>query len=1457
MGKFFSIVRNQKAVFGTLLVLLFLAIAYLYIYIPANEKTVQERHFRCLQNIDRNIHNKIENSDTLINNLLAAYGDIGLDSLQNYISHYSKDQFTLLGVNILDKADKNSSVTILSDANLQKFSLFENVKIPFRTIDTTEKKQKINQEEFILRQLKKKGPPDSVSFQIGIQFKIKQFIRPLLIHDVFDHYVIFYNSEGGDKKPNVNNVMFYNSNGNEKEKEKENVSNKVVYESFPSGLSFLKKDSILQTKNGIVTPGIRSLNLSGVDYKVFTQAINVDANSEFIIAGLVSDKNYQKEKNQLPSWLILLLLTAALGTIVSLPWLKLYQMGNKDKLTVADGIASVLVSMFLMALLFFVILNYTFSFALRFNSDYHRDFDSSKDHLANKIISSFSSELNSARNVLMKFDTIHNHFENNNIVNLGKPHIDFAPEQKETRNVHPNYHPFNGSDLPYLRNLNPYGIAVKEAFWLDNEGFEKDNWNTQGYNPPHARFKERDYFKALRKDSFNFRSDTPFYVDQLISKTRNIFTSLIAVKKSKGNSFYVASLTFNARSLDSVVMPDGFQFAIIDNKGTVRYHSIASRNLNENLKKEFADSSKLVSCLEAASETTFDAEYYGKLYRVKIKPFTNLPYFVVIFEDDQYADARDTEPYAFSFFMLLCFMGFVLLQYCIVFLASSKRTFFKRQFFDTSWIAPNTLSHHEYNITSIANALIVILLLIVLHFSTFLTYVYLLLYSVTLSGIFLAVLFLVKYKKIDYKRYRIKKRVTQCLSCFIVLIDLAAWNTLDSGTSAQPNYNFIILILFELLLLAGCAVIYFAAPPALKWLKKKREDYLEKRNRSAKSNWNFKRSFALMVTTRLIITSGVPVAFFFIVSFNYEQNLDIRYKQLNFAKSLFRKISPMNINEAKMDIIANPSNTEGIYPDSIFVKDTIKMGSHSLSFNTLSKKLAYTKEELTTVKVLDAFRLLMSNAELRSNNLGFPPHDNTFAFDALNFLPGPEKAITSTYYKITPSNNDYITISSSDINYPLKKLAPLLIPLVLISLFIFYNIIVSIVGKLFAMDLPNVDAWGKIDDTLLLNDKLNQLLLIVGPPGSGKLSKLKRAINKGQLFGNEESKAGGIKTRLILDSDNPVEKNVFIADMILIPVKTDKVERAWEKCKKDALKKENALVIINHFEYNIKDPAANKIKLDFLEALMQAATAKVIIVSTVHPLSFLDSFSDQQYKNSNNNQPQKESVEQRITESELERWHVLLGHFRIIIEPLQDNSNSLENEGPENKDLLKETQYAHYLKKMRPLILKSKPLINEENEDAINESLIFKLQITSHYFYTYIWQSLTKEEKFLLYDLAEDGLVNAHDDYNFSMLICKGLIIKPNGVLTIFNKGFRNFILTAIGNIEVQRIQDQVKDTGKWGSVKGPLTVAIIAILVFLMTSQQEVYTKVIAYITTFGAGVPAVLSIFSLFGKSGGQKAA
>ena len=274
---------------------------------------------------------------------------------------------------------------------------------------------------------------------------------------------------------------------------------------------------------------------------------------------------------------------------------------------------------------------------------------------------------------------------------------------------------------------------------------------------------------------------------------------------------------------------------------------------------------------------------------------------------------------------------------------------------------------------------------------------------------------------------------------------------------------------------------------------------------------------------------------------------------------------------------------------------------------------------------------------------------------------------------------------------------------------------------------------------------------------------------------------------------------------------------------------------------------------------------KIIILSTIHPVAFLDSAFVDSNKNSSSNHKNKngdQNAENSMPE-DLERWHVLLGHYRIILMKL---NQSLLAEGIKNENLdldgmdksvremiEKETKWGQFLNKMQPAAVKAALGKNQASPSA--DEWAFKMQVTSYYFYMYIWQSLTREEKFLLYDLAEDNLVNSSDDYNLSMLIGKGLIIRDqDDTLKIFNDGFRNFILTAIGPTEAMKIKDQISENGYWAKLRTPLTILIVAILAFLLASQEETYTKLIAYFTALAGGIPVILRIFSLFSKSSQQ---
>jgi hypothetical protein len=69
------------------------------------------------------------------------------------------------------------------------------------------------------------------------------------------------------------------------------------------------------------------------------------------------------------------------------------------------------------------------------------------------------------------------------------------------------------------------------------------------------------------------------------------------------------------------------------------------------------------------------------------------------------------------------------------------------------------------------------------------------------------------------------------------------------------------------------------------------------------------------------------------------------------------------------------------------------------------------------------------------------------------------------------------------------------------------------------------------------------------------------------------------------------------------------------------------------------------------------------------------------------------------------------------------------------------------------------------------------------------------------------------------------------------------------------KIKKNIKDNGNWNKLKSPLLIIVTAILLFLLTSQQEAYSKLISYVAALLAGVPMILKLFSFFDKTSEKK--
>ena len=589
-------------------------------------------------------------------------------------------------------------------------------------------------------------------------------------------------------------------------------------------------------------------------------------------------------------------------------------MGNKDRLTAFDGVSSFLVSMLLVSMLFLSFFKYN----LPFRTDNSPD---SKRNLADNISSAFKKEIDSVSKKLLKFNSIL------------KSKTALAHDIVYKKGA---FSFFQGNQLDnndaLLLNEIRTDSSIIHLFWLKGNGDEIFKWTKDSMMPPHANFSAREYFKRIRDGktySLKSLNDTSkFFLDQVVSWTSGGFTSVLSMPYSE-SSDTVSAISFKVAALTNTILPAGYQFALIDQNGDVLYHSQSSRNLNENFLDKFSANKELQSCLNSHSEANFLTDYLSRKYNVKVKPLTELPYFIVILSDTGFKETRDLEIYSFTFTMMVLFFAFLILEMMIIFFASARRSFFKKQLFDSSWVGPKRFAHGDYLLSALFNIVVMISLIIFFSSPSFLTYGFILLSAVSFLTLFLNLLYFTRYRIQQSNKYLYKLVAITCMTAIILVINFAAGKTLE-----RPHF-YTLLFCEMIFVLIGAVILFFRRS----YLKRQNEakgvelnDRKEKTSRSFLNQKYYLNSFTFMILTRLVITSGIPVVFFYIGSYNFEQNLITRYKQAEFANKLAERLPSDSLKAIEMI-----RQRQAIYTDGAWIRDFDT--AHNFSFGHSSKKI--------------------------------------------------------------------------------------------------------------------------------------------------------------------------------------------------------------------------------------------------------------------------------------------------------------------------------------------------------------------------------------------------------------------------------------------------------------------------------------------------------------------------------------
>lgn len=303
MKRFFA--RNKKVVevFLTFVFVCLIAGYYYLIYIPERENEIIARRFRTLQRIEQNMRDKMEGyQNTIKNSLTRADEWYFRQIVAGYNTDTNKFHLLILDSGTIVRTGKKDSLYNKIVPSLDS-SIFQSSKTQ---AERKGRKLAITYEWYKYRDKKR----DSIKhITLAARIDYREFVKPLLKKGVFDHYIVF-------------NV-------------EEDASN-IVFEDFPSGISFKGVDSLFDTKEKVYTSKIVKIETGGEKYLAFLHPCGYNSKNDRIVAGLLKQKSFDAEKRRLPDSVVITVLFITLFSILLLPVIRLALMGKRERIRFVD-----------------------------------------------------------------------------------------------------------------------------------------------------------------------------------------------------------------------------------------------------------------------------------------------------------------------------------------------------------------------------------------------------------------------------------------------------------------------------------------------------------------------------------------------------------------------------------------------------------------------------------------------------------------------------------------------------------------------------------------------------------------------------------------------------------------------------------------------------------------------------------------------------------------------------------------------------------------------------------------------------------------------------------------------------------------------------------------------------------------------------------------------------------------
>ncbi len=1169
----------------------------------------------------------------------------------------------------------------------------------------------------------------------------------------------------------------------------------------------LKKSAEEEVSSVSSAASYRNVEIGGREYKLFIEPISLRIGSSFagsaretwLLCGLVAADKFVYESLAISSSLLLLILAPLLLSALAWPLIRLRLIGERQRIRVFDvlllGICSLLgVAILTLSLLDF----YAYAQLKSVSEEQLRGF-------ASDMASQISEEIKVAYDQLadLQQQVARGSYTASQQVNEPAP----QKVNEEAKQVSPSWNRFALVD----------GKGEQKLRWSRVKGkFTGPQGN--GSKRRLINVQDREYFKrALKGDRLwtlpgsGDRELGSFFLESLRSRTSNKHEAVIAAPalealKTEERGYAVATLTIPMRSAIEPITPPGFEFAVIDDKGSVLFHTNPKRNGVENFFTETDDDRRVRSAVFARRGAEMDIRYFGKDYMAVVQPVGKLPWTVVGLRDAEQLQALNLEWVVTTvLFLLFCSSPFVVVLLAIAVARPGYRA---------PWLWPDPNRAGDY-----------------LNLATLLA-MYCLAFGVAIehlpgAGQLLGIAWTLPFFALLTCYVRLQERATHSsvrkiavytgygLLSFSLLWTLFADRSREDGS----RIDFAAAAAVALLILATSMLS--VRHPA-RW-----------RRWAEKFHLPVARAYPLAALLLVVLTTVLPTLGIFKAVHRLELYSFIRHGQLKLARGLAeRLVTVKGEDRSARGSDGNGPLRHGFYGSSFFETGlpsgetapcpcdaaTSEKPLPELFEDLLPHYSAHSAEmrELSHDRASDcswdSHRVLEDAMDLHLRGGGGSEIHLTSSFPGL-FTRTSEKMLTAGFPG-KPSGGSLIE-------------GAVLILCVFLLMSVIFQLVLFISQRLFLVDVRE-PLWTVAGDTLAPIAGRNLFLVRRSP------------------ISHAETDAMGLKYLHLGEIDEAGDPGG---------------EVLARRCRE--LVDSGSGVLVAGFEHRISDPAFNARKLALLENLMELRERSLIVLSQVSPARLFSCEPADASPSATAGSPGicdrwravlcsftvvEEDLRSRPTVSRAPsgsfwgellkpflRWRGLVGattERRLISSPVLREESGRD-----------------------PFLRKIAQGVDLGRHGMGREQLLEEFGERAESYYSAVWESCSCDEKVVLQHLAQEGLVHEKNRRVIRRLMARGLIRRgPN--FCLLNESFRRFACSALCKSQVLAFEQSAAPSA-WDRFRWPFLAVLSASIAFFFATQQQLLDSTLAAVTGLTAGLPAVVKIIDLLGskRSGGSK--